>query len=148
MDPLTELLRCLISKKVVRAFFFTPATLTAYTLTIYITVEHWEFILKVENGEVTYLKSFQCQNWELHCVIKSLFSPCLLHFTYWHIFTTLRFISKARTLNFSAEFCQGPLNNRLASLTSLDTLGSDCAAQPGHFLDCLGFWGVWYIFGK
>lgn len=147
MGPVTELLCCLISKAAARASFFTLATLTAYTFTIYITVAYWEFILKIGNGEVTYLKSHWCQNWELHCYQKSLFTlPATFYILAY--FTALRFISKAWTLNFSAEFCQGSLDNILASLISLGTLGSKCAAQSGHFLACLGFWGVWYTFGK
>lgn len=50
------------------------------------------------------------------------------------------------TLNFSAQFHQGLINNRLASLTSLGTLNYNCAAQWGHFLLCLVFWEVGQMF--
>lgn len=48
----------------------------------------------------------------------------------------------------STEFCQGFCDNKSASLTPSETLGSNCAARPGHFWARLGFWGVWCMFGK
>lgn len=65
---------CLISNKVVRASFFTPATLTAYTFTIYIRVAYWEFILKIGHGEVAFKTTQVPELRILLCYQKSLFT--------------------------------------------------------------------------